>query len=303
MHCFVKGLADTILGVASTVYLLLGLIIIAGGLASFVTPQGKAIVPGIYAAGGLVVGFLVFLLAIAGYAAICAKKWYRCFLGTFMAFDLVILVACVAIAAVMFSFEQSMDLAAKANVNGVVTAADSAAMKAVKDMVISTLNACDGTAVPRQGVASRFTFSCSAAGFSFIGTAVNMCLTASPLDTTGSTSAAGVATGSPYYQCYEGKDQQARAAWVPKFPITPPAPAVGSPKGVFCQCSSALMDQLKPYMDYIKWVGIAIVVFFGLVFLSCCYLMCCAKRAPKEQPMGGGGVQFTNVGSQGLAQP
>lgn len=135
----------------SFIYLIFGLTVVAGGFASFFTPEGKALVTPFYAAGALTIGFLIVALGVVGISAISAKQWFRQLLAIFMVFDLATLVACIVIATVFFKYEGMMQLASRSNIEVDLSPAYDEAMSAVKAVVQRTVTKCVPWAQPGSG--------------------------------------------------------------------------------------------------------------------------------------------------------
>lgn len=73
---------------------------------------------------------------------------------------------------------------------------------------------------------------------------------------------------------------------------------MSTPKGVFCQCSYSLVNFVIPYLATAKYIGIACICFFGVVFIASCWFCCCYK--PKSDP------KFDDIqqkGAQVVVQP
>ena len=76
-----------------------------------------------------------------------------------------------------------------------------------------------------------------------------------------------------------------------RLPIHAP-PCLLSPQGVFCACSATIINKLLDNFRYAKYMALVTCVFLFLVFVSCCYLCCCAKPVSDEAQ----NVQLTPVG-------
>lgn len=149
---------------------------------------------------------------------------------------------------------------------------------------------------------------CRDVDFEFFGTAVTKCFSHTPLT--------GNAT-SRFGQCYDGANAAATAAWPPPTPFGATAAELvnvaESPKGIFCKCSQTFMRLMRPYISYIKWAGIAVMLVFAAVLFACVILWKVKGANQSKHTRGGsiaedeakwsknGGVEFHNVNS--LAQP
>ncbi len=74
---------------------------------------------------------------------------------------------------------------------------------------------------------------------------------------------------------------------------------MSTPKGVFCQCSYSLVNFVIPYLATAKYIGIACICFFGVVFIASCWFCCCYK--PKESDPKFDDIQ--QKGAQVVVQP
>lgn len=289
--CLARGVSSIFINVCSSIYLLIGLIVIVAGFVSFLTPQGKAIITTLYAGGALATGFFILVVGILGFASQCSKKWYKAFLTAYMLFTVALITACGILGAFAFNFEDSMSLA-----EGITGASQPSAtvLKNVGPMVRRTVNACEGAASRTRTMDDanpdelNFRYECTNRDFSFLGKAIDTCFKAGPVDISGSAYANELdstfprwaPTGSPFFVCYHGKDSESSRAWpMPVYELDDANTvlAVSTPKGIFCQCSGALMDELRPYLQYMKWIYVGVVVFLLIVVVVCCYLLCCDK--------------------------
>lgn len=279
-----QSIAHTIIVTASILYILFGSVVVAGGAAAASTPQGKALITPLYAAGTITIGAVILALGCFGCVASCSKtKKFRVCLGVFMTFDALILIATLVICAVAFKYEDSMDIASRADISVDVSGARNEAMKAIREMVEKGVYACVPEATPVNALNNKFSFKCLDIDFDFLGAAINTCYESSgPFDTR---------AGTVFTACYEG----AEAEWPAPSPRYDLDYVAISAKGIFCKCSQSMMQLIRPYFNYVKWVAICIVIFFAAVFVACAYL-CCAKKVEepnKKKP----DAEFKNLAS------
>lgn len=269
-----KTLHMTVLLFASSLYLVIGGAIIIGSAATFFTKYGKILTP-FYAGLTLSGGAVIFLMSIVGFMAAC-KERKKCYLTLFMLFDFLLLIMTVVAAAMFFHYEWVLHEAAKVDMDGDVRSGlatlDSVSTKAVKTVVDNAFAACDGRTTYATGT---YTFDCQDTQFSFLGENVNMCLL--------SPSATNATAGSGFYECYDTTN------W-PSTP-TPVTDAnllqvLNQPKGIFCACAETIVDRFLGHFKYTKYIDIALGAFFLLVFISCCYLCCTAKKNSEDDSDG-----------------
>ena len=110
-----RGLNAFILFLAATLYLILGLALIAAAAATFFTSYGEIFAP-LYAGSSIGVGVAIVLVAIVGYCAACRQK--ACWLGIFMFFDLIVIVVIIAVSVLMFRYEDVLKVAGDVGIQG-----------------------------------------------------------------------------------------------------------------------------------------------------------------------------------------
>jgi len=284
MGCCAKTLHTLILLITSTLYLLLGLAIVIGSAATFFTKYGDIITP-LYAASSLGGGLVILGVSVIGFKAACSRK--KCMLGTFMVLDVLILVGAVASSALMFEYERVLNIAAESNLDDDVTHGIATLSKAranvVRTVVDNAFEACDGKTTYNAGPPGVFEFTCQDTQFSFLGNNVQGCLA----------DGVNATAGSTFDECYNSP------YWVetPAL-VNPPDPnqnllaVLNRPKGIFCACSATIVNKLLDNFRYAKYVAVGVCVFLFLVFISCCYLCCCAKAVPEESQQ----AELTPVG-------
>lgn len=106
-----------------------------------------------------------------------------------------------------------------------------------------------------------------------------------------------------FYDCYHAN----AGVWPMKTPLTRPIdmynllPVLQNPKGLYCACSSKVMeDFILKYLTVTKWVAIGVAVFFVLVFIACCALCCCCKKKEQEETKEAN-IQFSGWSAGGAA--
>jgi len=277
----------TILIIAATIYLTLGLAITAASAATFFTPYGKIFTP-IYAGSGIGGGVLILIVAIIGYIAACKRG--KCSLGLYMFFDLLIIVLIIIAVILMFRYEDVLNLATQANlddeVKGGLAALSDAETTVVRDVVTKSFSACAGNTT-YNATDEMYSFACSDSAFSGLGEAVDSCMH----------DGVNATIGTIMYSCYTSEN------WPPATPLNMPAtvqnvlPVLQTPKGLYCACASAIMNEfILKYIGIAKWVGIGVAVFFVLIFLSCCWLCCSPNRKEKQPEANMRQVEFTPGG-------
>jgi hypothetical protein len=267
---FCTTLNATVLGFAATIYLILGLAIIAASAATFFTPYGQ-IFTSIYAGSGIGAGVVIFLVSVVGYLAACKKG--SCWLGIYMFFDLLIIALIIIAIVFMFRYEDVLNVAGQVNLDGTVTSGLAALgtweTTVIKDVVTNAFTACNGNTTILDASELTYHFSCINSDFETLGTTVNTCVMGG----------VNATNGTIMNSCYNSDN------WDGGVPLVMPAtaenvlPVLETSKGLYCACSDALMnDIILKYIAWFKWTGIGIAVFFVLIFLSCCYLCCCSTK-------------------------
>jgi hypothetical protein len=284
---FCSTLNATVLGLAATIYLIIGLVFIAASAATFFTPYGEIFTP-IYAGFGIGIGVLIFLVSVIGFLAACQKG--KCWLGLYMSFDLLIIVLIIIAVILMFRYEDVLRLASDAGVDGAVTGGLAALTEyetnLIKDVVTNAFTACEGNTTVADATTGSFNFKCDDSYFNLLGESVNTCVSNGVNGT----------VGSIMYTCYMSDKWVQTDSDGDRVNLTQPAttenvlPVLQTPKGLYCACSSTIMnDFILKYIGVTKYVGIGIGVFFILIFLSCCYLCCCAPKPQEKEER----VEFT----------
>lgn len=273
--------------VASVIYLILGIALIAASTATFFTVFRDIITP-LYATAFLGLGLVIFLVSIIGFMAARGKR--KCWLALFMFFDLLIFALFVAAVVIAFWYEDVLKLASEvhvdtqiqAGVNGLTTWQT----EIVETLVTNTVNVCNGTTALHPAPPPVYDFSCSNPDgiMQELAKEIDGCV-ASPINAT---------AGTFFYGCYLS------TAWNETTPLPQPPtdanliPVLNTPKGVYCACAATIMnDFILRYVYVFKWVGLGVAVFFLLIFFSCCHLCCCAAKDKDEETRA---IEFTQQG-------
>jgi hypothetical protein len=282
-------LSNTLIVVASTIYLLLGLITIGVAASTFFTAYGQILTP-VYAGSFTGGGASLFIIAVIGFTVANNKKiqgtrvqgglrplWIFTFLTFFM------MVFTVVTLCIMFNYEQVLGIAAQANVVGSTTTAVEAigthGTTFVKTLSVNMCSACSPS-VNTTSANYDYTFACSNREFMRLGGIINnTCLIDPPIIT----DSGDFAKWGSFYTCYGG-DMMNELVWVKPTPLPENVASVTeddmlaalrTPKGVFCACSSQILTEfILPYFAWVKYIMTAICVFFFFVFVSCIHQLC-----------------------------
>ena len=300
-------MANSVIMTCATIYLILGIVVMAAAGATFFTEYGK-IIPPLYAGAMMGGGAVLVFLATLGYCAGCksrdedtGRQTGRVYLFFFTLLTFIMFVLTIAGIAYMFAYENILHTAANANVdiNAVENAVGDFGTTTLKTLATSTFVACDANVT--MATASTFAFTCENSGFSLLEATINTaCLPSinTPFSSTENSTAL-------FADCYS-EDLFNLALW--PAPLAVPGHSMlsvlNTPKGIFCACSSEILDNyILAYMGYAKWVLIGIALFFFAVFFACCHqfykrggCFCCWKPTPKADPNG---VQLS-YGARGI---
>jgi len=290
-----RGLNAFVLFLAATLYLILGLALVAAAAATFFTSYGEIFTP-LYAGSSIGVGVGIVLVAIVGYCAACRQK--ACWPGIFMFFDLIVIVVIVAVSVLMFRYEEVLkvagDVGIESNVNSGLSALNKFETQTIRNVVQNTFGACNGTTTLNETLSPpRFDFSCADDDFDVLGTVVDKCVSTASMSSYNVT----------FYDCYTANVDvwPMKTPLAKNFDVRELKAVLQSPKGLYCACSSKVMeDFILKYLTVTKWVAIGVAVFFLLVFIACCYLCCCAKKKLKEETKEAN-IQFSGWSAGGAA--
>lgn len=279
-----KGFNRFVLGFAATLYLLVGIALIAASTATFFTVFKDIIAP-VYAISFLGLGIVILLVSISGFLAACGK--HKCWLSIFMLFDVLIIALFVIAVVIMFYYENVLQLASEVHAQNQITAGinglDTLQTEMVETLTTNTLNVCNGTTTLDLSPTEVYDFTCGNKDslMQSLAASIDLCVK-NPIN---------ASVGTFMYGCYHS------TVWNETTPLQQPStdanlvPVLNTPKGLYCACSSTIMhDFILKYVYIFKWVGIGVAVFFLLIFFSCCYLCCCAPKAKDEDPRA---IEFT----------
>lgn len=268
-------LSNLMVIISATIYLILGVVLMAAAASTFFTPFGEILEP-LYASSVLGGGVVIFLIAVIGLCAACDKRQRVCLLWLFTVLTFIVFCVSIGLAVAMFAYEDVLKEAAKVNleeeVQTVTQAISGANTAVVKTLATNTFSACGAntTQTEDEYPLGFFNFTCRDSWFNVLGDTVQeKCL--------GPTNAVNASMGSTFYKCYEGNQF---ATWVSTVDLTSSTfeGVLNTPKGVFCACSSELInDYILPYLSWAKWVTIGVAVFFAMVFVACLVQICCVR--------------------------
>jgi len=272
-------MSNAVIGTCASLYLIIGIGIAASGSATFFTAVGRIIDPG-YAAALLGGGIAMFAIGCIGLCAACESKKKQNVLPLylFMFLTLVMIAASVGLMIVLFQYEALLNLTTKAagtevaaTVENVTATAGSTVGRTgttvIKTLATNAFYAC-GAAINATSLPSVFDFSCADPEFNMLQRTINStCMDTSAFNTT-------------FYHCYEG-DSFTGWQGVDPFGVavnlttTTALATLNTPKGLFCACSSTLIDAyILPYLAWAKWLPIGVCIFFILVFCACVHQLC-----------------------------
>jgi len=281
-----------ILVLAATLYLLLGISLIAAGTATFFTVFGK-IFTWVYAVSFIGLGVAILLISIAGYIAACRKS-KKCWLGIFMIFDLIVMVLFIVAVVYMFRYEDVLKVASKANmeteIESGVAGLDAVSTDVIEQLVTRTFDTCQANTTMVASPPPVYNFTCENRNniMQELSKVVSNCVI-EPVNAT---------EGTSMYNCYHSTLWNETTTLYQPWTTASLLPVLNTPKGIFCACSSAIINEVfLPYINIFKWVGIGVSIFLLLIFLSCCFLCCCVPKpkdddnkmvefTPRNQPQG-----------------
>lgn len=300
-HCLSLGF----LGLSGVVYFLLGLSLTAAATATFFTPAGEIITP---AFGGITLGggLLILLVGVIGLLATCKRG--VCWLWLFTMWTFLLLVLAVVGAVFMFQYEDLLHEASRVNAEGGVIGATDAvsatATKAVRELTHNAVKACNATTTA-TGVPFEYDFLCGDGDFTALGDVINDICYHDKAGATLEPVAINATVGSAFAQCYQGDYMK---DWQGSIELSAPHATsallldiLNTPKGLFCACSSTIIDEyVLPMIRYTKFVALGVVAFFAIALVCCvgqiCSRGCCGGREAErlnEKPKDLESIQMT----------
>lgn len=307
-------MSNTFLGLSATLYLIIGIAIVAAAASTFFTPYGKILTP-MYAGVFLGGGCALFLIAVVGYVAACRKRsersglqGARCLLWIFTILTFLMFVLSIVAVIFMFDYEKILHGAAKVSVDETTETIGDTSTEIVKNIATQAFDGCEAdVTVPSPAEPTVFQFHCNNTYFKTLTTTINSVCFAE--------SAVNASAGSLFEKCYAGDDLLSESKWPEPanapLPTTypasanPPAAAVlgalRTPKGLFCACASALLeDYVLKYLNFAKYVVIGVCLFFLIVFASgihqLCHRGCCGE--PRDDALGSSERNLSQVQMQ-----
>lgn len=143
----------------------------------------------------------------------------------------------------------------------------------VKDGVTSVLDVCEADIGPLSPYVTSdgklYSLSCNDTNWDIVSDLVNGNCMGS--DNTVLSFAVNVTTFSACYADQSFWSSNETVEWANVDAL------IETDKGVLCQCYETLSDVYDDYFFVISVTAISVAAFFGLVFLACCYMMCCSK--------------------------
>lgn len=302
-ECCRGCLSNAVIGTCASLYLIIGIAIAGAGMGTFFTAVGQVIDP-IYASMLLGGGIVIFVVGCVGLCAACENKQRVITLYLFMFLTLAMVAASIGLTILLFQYEELLMLTTAAAGNhaaGTVanatelagTAIGAAGTTVIKTLATNAFYAC-GAKVNATSVASVYTFECSNDEFNMLQATINNTC----MDTT--------AYNATFSNCYAGGSFP---QWTGVDPFgvavnltsTTALATLNTPKGLFCACSSTIIDTyILPYLSWVKWLPIAVALFFCAVFVACCHQLyqrgCCGGKGltdKRERELQPDAIQMT----------
>lgn len=303
-------LSNTLVGFCSSLYLILGVSIVAAAASTLFTPLGQIVTP-TYAWALIGGGLAIFMIAVIGLCAACDSKQRVRLVHLFNLLTLIMVVLSIAISVAIFQYEDVLKLASRAGgetgeravaggIANAQSAIDSAGTSVIKTLATNAFRACDANV--SYSSATAYHFTCGNSDFGFMDDTIDAAFVG--LNAMGGLNAT---QGSMFYHCYVAEDGT--------FPTWPGEDIDGNaialtsatlltvlntPKGLFCACSDVLIDKyILPYLAWAKWVAIAVCVFFLLVLAACihqiCKRGCCGGKKELQDPNDPKALQMSNI--------
>lgn len=290
--------SNAVVGTCASIYLIIGVTLVAAGGAALVTPYGQIVTP-LVAVLTMLGGAATFVVACIGLCAACENQQRVRSLHIFTLLTLAMVVLSVAAVVLLFQYESVLVLASEAGVEGGVANASAEIVEArtrvIDGLATSAFYKCGAMVNATAGGA--LTFTCRDESFAMLAQAVNdTCFAPASL------TSLNVSAGSVFASCYagatfpswHGEDASGRAIGL----SSSPSAVLNTPKGIFCACSTTLVNLILPYLRWTKYAAIAVVLFFLLVLSACLHQIkqrgCCGRKGLSED-----GVQLQPGSQQG----
>lgn len=258
--------ASSLLISFSFILFLIGTTILGCSIASLAMPLIAAITPTSVAGVGIGIGLLIMLGSCAG----CKGAWdpsKLCSLGCFLGFSGVVFVISLVITILMFVATGALHLSAEQNFVD-LSGPEARVGGLLRNQAQTMWTACYGEVDAIVGSNNTYALSCTESDYNFMADAANTACIGPDKPVTDAAS---------LEECYSDDSW-----WTPPSAWTSVEVNINSDKGLFCQCGLEVVDYVSATLDWVRWVGVAVTVFFGLVVLATCYLCCCAKKKPKR---------------------
>jgi len=305
MHCFFRNASAAFIGVTATLYFLIGIAILAASIYAL-TGFLKDLVPPLVSGSGIAGGVIIALIACTGYAGICCSQRGKCWLSVFAVFDFLVLVATIAITYFMFNSTSTIQALSTSDFSDAYTTTDQIISNTIRSGYSATFLACEANVthfdapLGPDGI-QHYTMQCRDINYKGLADSLSdNCLNDHNV------------TFAPWKTCYNSTWWPVQPDTVlsgPKpmqvddgmlYPDNPKADTNG--KGVFCQCSEVFSDWMNRYLTTAQWVAVGVDIFFGLVFLSCCYILCCKPDTFGDE-QGNRGLEFSGMSQGYTAKP
>lgn len=295
--CCRACMSNAVLGTCASLYVIIGVAIAATAGAAFFTPLGQIITP-VYAACTMGGGIAIFIIGCIGLCAACDSQQRVCLLHLFTLLTLSMVVLSVVLAIIMFEYEAMLEAASAAGgevikddvaegVADATVAVSASSADVIRTMATNAFYACGATVNATEETA-RYTFRCSnSKDFGILAESINATCMNPDVAV-----ALNASAGSVFHKCYAGSsfpswsghDETGRAVSLSAATLLA---ALNTPKGLFCACSSTLIDAwILPYLGWAKYIAMCVCACFLLVLLACvhqiCRRGCCGGKGRKE---------------------
>jgi hypothetical protein len=218
-------------------------------------------------------------------------------LHLFSMLTLLMVVLSIVVAVIMFEYENVLKLASAAGgelaregveegVDEAVGAIGETSTTIISSIATNAFYACNAV-INATDIPMAFSFNCLSPDFPILAATINgTCMDPAV------TALLNVSSGSVFDTCYMGA---AFTEWTGKnafgtavaLSASTLLAALNTPKGLFCACSSTLIDTyILPYLAWAKMAIIAVCVFFVVVYCACihqiCKRGCCGDKSKKK---------------------